>query len=333
MDGEVSMRVLMIASEWPTPEHPEWGLFIAQQVEYLRRAAVDVEVFSFRGKGNPVNYLKAWLGLRSLHNIEQFDLIHAQFGQSGLLALPPRLPMVVTFHGSDLQGFIGSSGRYTMAGAALRLLSQYVARCATEVIVVSEHLTKYLPSRLSSHIIPCGVDLDLFHPMPQTAARSQLRLPVDKCLVLFAANPGNPIKRYHLAQQATSLLRTQFDVDLITISRVPHKLVPLYMNACDALLVTSKHEGSPTVVKEALACNLPVVSVDVGDVHQRIGGVQGCVLCTDDSPEIIAKGLAQVLQVRNRIRGRDAVADLDEQIVTDRIIEVYRSALVEHTRA
>jgi teichuronic acid biosynthesis glycosyltransferase TuaC len=332
--SEVSVRVLMITNEWPTPEHPEWGPFIVQQVEYLRKAGVDVEVFSFHGKGNPINYLRAWLRLRRLHDMQQFDLIHAQFGQSGLVALPSRLPMIVTCWGSDLQGIVGANGRYTVAGRVLQLLSRYVARHAKEIIVVSERLAKCLPHGLPVHVIPHGVDLDRFRPIPQPEARRQLRLPLDKRLVLFAAlNPREPVKRHHLAQEAVALLRTQFDVELVTVSGVPHELVPVYMNACDVLVVTSRHEGSPTVVKEALACNLPVVSVDVGDVRQRIEGVQGCVLCADDSPETIAEGLAQVLRVRSRIRGRDTVADLDVRVVAQRIIEVYRSALVENKRA
>jgi teichuronic acid biosynthesis glycosyltransferase TuaC len=258
----------MITSEWPIGNHPEQGVFVVQQVKDLRKANVAVTVFPFRGNKNPVNYLKSWWSLRRQHDFDRFDLIHAQFGQSGLLALPARVPMVVTFHGSDLQGDVGSDGRYTKAGMALQLVSRYIASRAKEIIVVSEHL-KYLLHRSKVHVIPCGVDLDLFRPIPQLQARKELGLPSGKPLVLFAAlNPENPVKRYALAQQAVTLLKSKFDVELITVCRAPHESMPLYMNACDVMVLTSKHEGSSTVVKEGLACNLPVVSVDVGDVRE-----------------------------------------------------------------
>lgn len=317
----------MITSEWPTPDHPERVPFIVQQANYLRRAGLEIEVFAFRGKKNPVNYAKAWLRLRDQYDITSFDLVHAQFGQSGLLALPSKAPVVVTFHGSDLQGYLGSNNRYTRAGKILKFLNQNVAKYAHENIVVSEHLLKHLPPGLSVHVIPCGVDFNLFQPGLQSDARETLGLPREKYLVLFGANPQNRIKRYYLAKKAVDLLVTQFEVDLIPLCNVPHKSVPLYMNACDALVLTSKHEGSPTVVKEALACNLPVVAVDVGDVRQRIGNIEGCFLCPDDSPETIAGRLALVLRSRRRIHGRDAIANLDESHITKQVIEVYHSAL------
>jgi teichuronic acid biosynthesis glycosyltransferase TuaC len=317
----------MITSEWPTSEHPEWVPFLVQQVRFLRAAGVDIVLYPFRGGKNPFNYLKAWVNLRKQYSLKGFDLIHAQFGQSGLLAWFSYLPLVVTFHGSDLQGYVGERGEPMVSGYLLQALSCFIAHRASQRIVVSKHLTHYLPQNLPVHIIPCGVDLDLFRLMDQRDARKQLGIALDKRLVLFAANPDNPIKRYALAQEAVSLITSQFDVELVTISDIPHEIVPVYMNACDVLLLTSKHEGSPTVVKEALACNLPVVSVDVGDVGDRIEGIEGCVLCRDDSPQSIAAGMVEVLETGRRTESREQIDDLDEREVAKRIIEVYRLAI------
>ncbi len=317
----------MITSEWPISGHPERAPFISQQVKFIRQAGVEVVVFSFRGKQNPFNYLIAWLKLRQCYRISEFDVVHAQFGQSGLLAFPATGRLVVTFHGSDLHGFPRRDGHYTMSGGVLRFLSRFVASRAKRVIVVSEHLKGYLPPQTHVEVIPCGVDFDLFKPMARHDARKKLSLPMDKHFVLFAANPNNPIKRHHLAKEAVGILQKQFDVSLVTISDVSHGLVPLYMNACDALVVTSAHEGSPMVVKEALACNLPVVSVDVGDVHQRIAEIEGCLLCKDGSSAVIADRLARVLNRGGRIEGRDAVRGMEIKIITRKIIEVYRSLL------
>lgn len=320
-------KVLIITSEWPTPEHPSSGTFVRQQVTSLRQANVDVELFAFRGRQNPLQYLKARLYLRRTYNLAHFDLIHGHFGQSGLVALPAPRPFIVTFWGSDLHGTVGKNGRYTLTGRLLRLISQQVARHAQAIIIVSEHLQRYLPSQAPVYTITPGVNFDLFRPIPQGEARQQLGLPTEAKLILFAANPQNPIKRFPLAKEAVSQITNQFEAELITLTGVPHHQVPLYMSACNVLLLTSTHEGSPTVVKEALACNLPVVSVNVGDVQFRLEKVSGSVICQDDRPETIARGLAQVLGTGQRPDSRTQVADLDENHAAQTIKRLYQSVL------
>ena len=321
------MHVLMVTSEWPTAEQPQRGSFIVQQADYLRRAGIAVEVFPLRAEGDPINYVKAWRALRAAHRLEDFDLMHAQFGQSGLMAWKAGLPLVVTFRGSDVLGVIGRRGRYTARGFVLKRISRTVARRAAAVIIVSDHLAAALPRGLTPHVIPSGLDLNLFRPMPQEEARRQLGLPLDKPLVLFGANPAVARKRYPLAQQALQTIDAPADVEMVVLTGVARAQVPVYMNACDLLLMTSKHEGSPNVVKEALACDVPVVSVDVGDVRQRIGAVDGCILCPDDSPEALGAAVATVLRRKPRIRGREAVRDLDERLLTRKVIAIYQAVL------
>src|SRR5262249_34356975 len=128
------------------------------------------------------------------------------------------------------------------------------------------------------------------------------------------------------AQSSVALVSKKMTLRLIVASGVPHEMMPLYMNACDALLLTSHHEGSPNPVKEAIACRLPVVSMDVGDVRQRIGHLQGCVVCADDRPETIATALELVLQKRQRIHPY-TTADFDQRLLTDKVVSVYSKAL------
>lgn len=290
-------------------------------------AGLQVDVFSFRGGKNPLRYLRAWYQVRRCLRRNAYDLVHAHFGQSGILAFPKRIPLVVTFHGSDLEGIIGSKGQYTFAGHVLRSLSKVVASLADEVIVVSASLAKHLPKRRSYHVIPGGVDLDLFKPLSKEEARDALKLPQERSLVLFVGrihHPEAPRKRYDLARQAVGHLSSQYDLDLVVTKDIPHDIMPLYMNACDVLLLTSLHEGSPTVVKEALACNLPVVSVAVGDVRERIGGIPGCIVCNDDLSETIAAGLAKVLSRNILFNSRNvAEKELDERILAKKVIDVY----------
>ena len=320
---------MLLTSEWPTKDHPERAPFIVQQVSSLQKAGICLTVFPFRGAKSLTNYWRAWLKVQSLLQQDSYDLIHAHFGQSGLLAIPHRLPLVVSFWGSDLHGIVGSGGRLALAGYLLQMVSQIVAWQANDIVVVSEHMRTLLWTRKPVQVIPGGIDLDLFRPIPAHLARHQLGLPADKYLVLFAADPARPVKRFELAKKVIEQLTKSIDVELVATHGVAHETMALYMNACDALLLTSQHEGSPTVVKEALACNLPVISVDVGDVRQRIEDISGCFLCPDDRVETIADGVAQVLAKRHRIDGRSAVADLDERLQAEKVISVYRQVLTD----
>jgi len=322
------IRVLMLTCAWPPPDRPGYTTtFIRRQVEFLRAAGVDVDVFHFTSAMRPTNYLRAWLGARRRTARDRYDLVHAQFGQSGLVALPKRLPLVVTFRGDDLQGIVGRNLRITPAGKVLQTLSRIVARAADACIVVSEHMKAFLPSAVSAHVIPSGLDLDQFRPIPREQARAQLGLPLDTRLVLFVGNPAVERKRYSLARQAVDILARSLPAELVVAWTVRHRDVPLWMSACDALVFTSMQEGSPNAVKEALACDLPVVSVPVGDVAQRIRGVAGCELCPDEEPESIAAALERVLRRGARAAGRAAVQDLDERRLVQQVIDVYRSVL------
>jgi teichuronic acid biosynthesis glycosyltransferase TuaC len=321
------VHILVITSEWPTEQHPEWAPFIFQQVQALRRAGVQIDVLSFRGAKNPMNYMQAYYRARKCLWHAPYDLIHTHFGQSGLLALPKPIPLVMTFHGSDLEGIVGRKGQYTFRGHLLRFLSKRIASLANEIIVVSESLAKHLPPHLFYHVIPGGIDLNLFKPASKEEARNVLKLPHDRSLILFGGRPEVTRKRYALAQQTIKQLDDRHHATLVVLRDIPHHVVSTYMNACDVLLLTSLHEGSPTVVKEALACNLPVVSVNVGDVQERLARVPGCVVCSDDLPQTIAAGLTEVLSQTVPFHGRHAVEDLSEDMVAKRIIQVYHHAL------
>jgi glycosyltransferase involved in cell wall biosynthesis len=316
----------MLTSEWPSTEHPEWVPFIVQEVKQLRENSIDVDVLPFRGGMRPQNYLRAWMKLRTKLRKQRYDLIHAQFGQSGLLALPTKpCPLVVTYRGSDLNGIVNKAGRQTTVGWLLRKVSQLVALYANSIILVSPKLAQFV-SRKDYYLIPGGLDMEFFQPIPQDEARGTLGLTVNQRYVLFAGNRNNQIKRYGLAKTAVSLCNIE-RIELLVAEGVRPERMPLYMNAADALLLTSSNEGSPNVIKEALACNLPVVAVDVGDVRERLQDVDGCIICEDNGPETIAAALHAVLQRGKRVNGRATVQELDIRLTTLRIIEVYQRTL------
>jgi glycosyltransferase involved in cell wall biosynthesis len=319
----------MITSEYPTPENPTAVPFISRQVDFLTRAGVDVDVFHFKGNKNPFNYIRAWRRLHKYAKQKDYDLVHAQWGQSATLALPKSVPWIITFRGNDLEGIVDEDGKITFLGKIQRLVSKAMAGLADERIVVSESLGRHLRGH-NYRVIPSGLDLELFRPIPIMEAREKLGLSPDKRLILFAASTiDNPRKRYGLARSAVEILKRRLDAELVVATQVSHRLIPYFMNACDALLLTSIHEGSPNVVKEALACDLPVVSVDVGDVAERIRSVEGCILCHDDSPEAIANALAQVLIRNERVRGRQTVQELDERQTAMKVIAIYHKTLAK----
>lgn len=333
MQGPI--RVLMVTSEWPTPDNPFNVPFLVQQVEFLRRAGVEVEVFFFRGAWNPINYLKAmWrFNRRYRHRRSNYDLVHAQFGQSALIPWPKLLPLVVTFHGTDLNGELSPDGRMTMWGRLQIWVGRAAARVADAVIIVSNAMRRNLPASIVPYLLPTAVDLSSLPDMSVKEARQQLGLPLDERLVLFVGNPANPLKCYRRAQEAVEVLNKRLPARLILGWGRPHQEIITMMLACDALVVTSLQEGSPTIVKEALACNLPIVSVEVGDVVERLDGIEGCEVVSGRKPETIAAALERTLRRGGRIRGREAVEALDEKLLAEKLIGIYRSVLARDQRA
>lgn len=287
--------------------------FIEDQVKALLKSGVICEYFTIEGKG-----AKGYLRHRALllQKIRDFrpDLIHAHYGLSGLLAnTQRRVPVVTTYHGSDI-----NVPKVFVFSKICMLLSAF------NVFVSPKNLEKSRQKR-NFALIPCGVDTALFRPLSKEEARTRLGFRPDEQLVLFAGHFGNAVKDPELAQAALQLLP---GVRLLELKGYSREEVALLMNAVDACLMTSRTEGSPQFVKEALACGCPVVSVDVGDVKDLIGRLKGCRI-VERSTEAIAGALKTVLDQAFRI---DAGALLQEkeitqEIVTDKLQKVYASVL------
>lgn len=318
------MKVLMVTSEWPSDDLPGAGSFIVQQVDFLRRARVDVEILPFRGSKDPRNYIAARRDVKTALSRERYDIVHGQFGQAGAAIFPTSMPVVMTFHGGgDLHGLPYEGVALRIPGKFLQTVSRAVARRADAVVVQSEDLATYLPRGVSYDVIPCGVDLELFKPVGKQQARAELGLDPGERLILFSGSTGVGFKRHALAQAAVDALPADLRARLLVVTGVKRSTIATYMSACDALLVTSAYEAGPVMVKEALACNLPVVATRVGDVPERIGHLDGCVLCADDRVETITAGIADVLRRTEPFDGRSSVADVEEGKLVARLIDVY----------
>ena len=310
------MRVLVVTNMYPSPDRPWSGVFVRDQVDSLRRTGVDVDVFFVDGPKNRINYplgiLRLWKHLAR----NRYDLLHPHYVYSGLVArVQWRHPVVLTHHGPEVFMFPRQAA-----------LCRRVTPWFDQVIVMSEEMKAGL-GYPQAHVIPCGVDMERFQPAPKDEARAALGLSRGKRLVLWAGNPRRSEKRFELVEAATDLLRQEDpSVKLVLLAGRPHGDVGAYMNACDVLVLASDGEGSPMVVKEAMACNLPVVATPTGDVPQLIADDPGSHLCTQD-PEDIAEKVRGVLDERRRTRGREAIQHLSLEEIARRIVRVYEQAL------
>ncbi len=326
---DATMRVLMLTNMYPYEGDPSFGTFVFEQVRALRRLGVEVDVLFVDGRASRWNYLQCcprfW---RQITHV-RYDLVHAHYVFSGLIARAQwGLPVVQSFHAP------GQSETYQ--GWLCRRLAPLV-----DAVIVTSADHKQRLGFADAQIIPCGVDLDLFTPHPQAEARAELGwLPEDKAasrgaglrpasdhrIVLWVGDP-RPEKRVDLAYAThQALTRLRDDSELRVVSKVPHERIPLVMSAADVLLLTSDHEGSPVVIKEAMACNLPIVSTDVGDVAEVIAGVEGCYLA-QQTPEDLAAKLDLALSFGGRTRGREAIQHLQTEGEARRLIDLYEQVL------
>jgi len=316
-------RILVVTNLWPTESDPGYGSFVQAQMESLRPLGVEFDTLFIDGRASRWNYLRAIGRMRSLLRQKRYDLVHAHFGLSGWVArCQLRVPVVVSFMGDDVLGRPRRDGSITPYGRFLQASSFLLARMVAASIVKSGQMKSKL--RLtSSEVIPNGVDLNAFQPIERNEARRALGLDPAKKYVLFPYGPAEQRKRYDLIQAAVA--EAQADdpaIEILLVRGVPRHRMPLYMNAADVLVLASIFEGSPNAVKEAMAVNLPVVAVDVGDVRGVIGRTEGCFIVPREVKPMAAK-ILKVCRRAERTRGREAMARLAIGKVAERVVEVY----------
>jgi len=326
-----SYSVLVVTNLWPTEADPSFGSFVQAQMESLRPLGVDFDVLFVNGRASRWNYLRGIRQVRRQVRAKRYDLIHAHFGLSGWVARWQwRAPLLVSFMGDDVLGRPARSGRLTLMGHFLRASGFILARLVDTVIVKSPQMASKLRMP-SAHVIPNGVDLNLFRPMDQAQARQLLGLDSAKKYVLFPYNPAEPRKRFDLIQTAVSLAREQVpDLEVLVRRGLPQQQISMYMNAADVLVMASIFEGSPNAVKEAMATNLPVISVEVGDAAELIGPTAGCFLIPRDA-RAIADKLVDVCRSGKRTNGREWISRLSMEVVAKQIEAVYAATLRQHS--
>ena len=307
------MRVLIVCSG----NRGEASPFVQEQVDQLRNEGCVVELFLIIGKG--------WRGYlrnrkRLMHEIGKFnpDLIHAHSGMSVLLAaLQRRIPVVATFHGSDINI------------PKLRRFSKLAMMLSRSHIVVSTEMKRALNDE-RVHIIPCAVDTTIFYPTDSAAERKKLGWKDDDRYILFSSSFSNTVKNAPLAQEAIAALNSK-NIQLVELKDKSRHEVAQLLNACDAALMTSFTEGSPQFIKEAMACATPVVSTPVGDVPELSENLAGHFL-VEYTKESVAQGIRRAIEFRDvekQTKGPEVVQKfgLTPHHIAQRIMAVYSEAL------
>lgn len=307
------MKILIVCSGNANYISP----FILDQAKAIKEQGLVVDFFLIKGKGL-LGYFKNYGLLKDKIRIFTPDIIHAHYGLSGLLAsLQRKIPVVTTFHGSDINI------------SKIRPFSWLASKLSAANILVSEKLMNLMPAP-NGYLIPCGVDEKIFAPMDKSICREELKFDQNKKYILFSSSFSNKVKNYSLAKEAIDLLVDQ-NITLLELKGYSRNEVSKLMNAVDAVLLTSFTEGSPQFIKEAMACNCPVVSTRVGDVEWLFDKTEGYFV-TSFEPEDVSRKVIKALEFAGsigRTKGNERIREigLDAESVANRIIQVYKSAL------
>lgn len=312
------MRVLVVCSRRDYSPYTDYmAPFVYEQMRAIQ--ALGVETQCFLVDGGLKGYLNASKQIKRAIRSFSPDIVHAHYGLCGIIAnLQRKVPVVTTFHGSDIND------------SSLRLISALAILMSKANIVVSEPLYERALIKKSVHIIPCGIVTSLLSPMDKAEARKKLGWDLDGKYILFSKEFFNKAKNYPLAKAAVECYNSRHTderpAELLEFIGYSREQVLCLYNAVDCVLMTSDNEGSPQFIKEAMACNCPIVSVDVGDVKDVIAGMDGCYLAERD-PANIADCIDAAIR-HGRTEGRQRIIqDYDSGIIAHRVIDLYHKVL------
>lgn len=328
-----SYRILMVTGIYPTSERPHKGTFVKAIVDSLVASGHEVEVVHPRPSlPMPLRYASAAVQTFFKTLTGRFDIVH---GHYGLWCLVGRLqwttPVVAAFLGDDLLGTVTANGTYSKKSLFVVRLSQWLCRHVEAVTVKTEQMKKASLTE-DAFVIPDGINFDLFKPIPRAEARATLGWDQDRYYVVFANNPDIPVKNFALAEAAIERLKDRgIHAELVVANGLPQSTVVQYINASNALILPSIAEGSPNVVREAMACNVPVVATNVGDVAQVLASTEGCSVCPHDA-DALAVGLEKALRHCGPTTGRVDTVHLSSMALMKEVLVMYEYAITEKVR-
>lgn len=287
--------------------------FVTEQVNMLIGFGYNIEFFKVKGKGIG-GYIRNFFLLQKRIKYYKPNVLHAHYGLSALLAfLHKKTPLIITYHGSDL------NNKY------VRILSNLASYSSDFLIFVEQSMAKKINFKKKFSVVPCGVDLDFFKPIGKKEARLKLGIKEDEKLLLFSSSFDNEIKNFALVKEAIKLITS--DICIVELKQKSREEVMLLLNAVNVLILSSFSEGSPQIIKEAMACNCPIVATDVGDVRLVLGCTDGCYISSFSSSDFASK-ITLALEFSNKYKytnGRERIVELglDNRIIAERIATIY----------
>jgi teichuronic acid biosynthesis glycosyltransferase TuaC len=320
-------RILMVSGIYPTKERPHSGTFVKALADALLARGHEVALVHPRPGPSPLRYFSATLQVFFKTLIKRFNIVH---GQYGLWCLAARMqwttPVVASYLGDDLLGTVVANGGYSKKSLLVVWISQWLSKHVELVNVKTEQMKK-ASLREDAFVLADGVNFEIFQPRSRDEVRVELGWVQERYYVVFANNPAIPVKNFPLAQKAIKCLRERgMDAELVVANGLPQSTVAQYINASNALILTSLAEGSPNVVREAMACNVPVVATDVGDVASVLAKTEGCSVCPHNA-NALAQGLETALKHTGRTTGRADTAHLAIQSLVMQVEVMYDLAL------
>lgn len=308
------MRVLVVSNMEPSADAPQRGSFIRDQVTALRGLGVDVDTFDWLPGTR--KYPGATRRLRRLLARESYDVVHAHFGLAGACAAAAGArPLIVTYHGTDVRHPL--SGYFSRRVANRDTITAAASRALFEPEGDRPGLPRH-PGR--SAVLPCGIDVERFRPIPQARARDELGLEAGGRYLLFPASPSRPVKRHDRAAE----LARRVDAELLTLGSIPPDEVPTWVNAASAVVITSDNEGFGMAAVEALACEVPVLSTPVGAIPFLLSGLPGCHLGEFDSTDWEAPARACLDGTATPVGARRRALGFGSTPLAERVLAVYR---------
>ncbi|WP_331235574.1 glycosyltransferase family 4 protein [Natronorarus salvus] len=295
------LRVLHVA--------PARRSFFDQQIRVLEEHGVECTVLTPRGEGGLRSHAGFYRRVLDA-GVDRYDLVHVSYGPLAPFGLAqPTRPVVLTLWGTEFAGRSPWLDRATAAGI----------RYSDAVIVPSVTVGRELSRR--HDVVPFGIDTELFRPIPRRDAREQLGWDPDARIVLFPYDPKRPVKDHDRARRVVSRLDLDPVPELKTVCGRPYEEMPLVMNASDVVLITSRYESGPVVVKEAAACNVPVVSTDVGFAREVLRDVENSYVV--DGEDGLVAGVEAALDGDRRSTGRAVVGDFELSRMAEELLSVY----------